>query len=80
LPESTIKDDKTVIQRRTVFLTNPNVVRGEIEKNTTKNKAKEALLQKASKKRKHSGPKKPKPRKYNAMFTKIWDDSEEVTS
>ena len=80
LPESTIKDDKTLIQRRTVFLTNANVIREEVDKKQAKEKVKAAALLKASKKRKRPVQKSSHKRTYNEKFTKIWENSEEETS
>ena len=65
LPESTIKDDKTLIQRRTVFLTNADVVREEVAKKQAKEKVKAAALLKASKKRKRPVQKSSQKRTYN---------------
>jgi len=80
LPESTIKDDKTLIQRRTVFLTNTNVVREKVAKKQAKKKVKATALLKASKKRKQPMQKSSHKRTYNDKFTKIWENSEEETS
>ena len=75
-PESTIKDDKTLVQRRTVFLTDANIAREEVAKKQAKDKV-NALL-KASKKRKGPVLKSSHKRTYNEKITKIWENSEEV--
>ena len=48
LPETTIKDNKTLIQQRTVFLTNPAIVQEEKRKADIRNEAKAAATIKAT--------------------------------
>ena len=63
LPTTTVKDNKTLIQKRTVFLTNKNIVQKELQKISDKNEAKTASLLKTCKKRKTTAKKKIFPYK-----------------
>lgn len=75
LPETTVKDDRTLIQLRTVFLT--NVVQKELSRKKPK-KVDESVSSKSNtKKRKRSGPSKA-VRKPPAKKRKTYDDSSDT--
>ena len=81
LPTTTVKDNKTLIQKRTVFLTNKYIVQKELQKISDKNEAKEASLLKTSKKRKTPAKKKACSRKKTHKSMNLSDySSEEMSS
>jgi hypothetical protein len=79
LPETTIKDNKTLIQQRTVFLTNPAIVQEEKRKADIRNEAKAAATIKANK-RKISSTKKTRPRKSRKLSKSYVNSSDDESS
>jgi hypothetical protein len=76
-PETTVKDNKTLIQQRTIFLTNRNIVQAEIKKKEAKDEAKAQSSKKVPKKRKMVSPRSSLPRKSSSLLKSYTISSDE---